>query len=267
MSSASVSLSPVGRAFPYGRLLDPEWIDPSVGHPWLRECENEHGSECSEHGWAIAMQKPTFLRVIDVRDLCIKEVADPSQCRYVALSYVWGNAKVFQLRYSNMNTLMTTNGLALFLDSIPQTIIDAISVVKGIGERYLWVDALCILQEKSCSDALEQINSMDRFYGSALATIIAEGSTAQAGLVSIRHSHVFSAGQAREKPRRTKQIAAKVSDTTSIVVPLATNHNVDNCPWNSRAWTFQERLLSRRLIISQVAKCYSVAVKCLAGRT
>ena len=83
---------PESSCLSYGRLLDQNWIDPSIGVLWLRECELRHGSECSEHGWAIAMQKPGFLRAIDVEDFCVKEIPDPAKCRYVALSYVWGGA-------------------------------------------------------------------------------------------------------------------------------------------------------------------------------
>ena len=98
VTSNPTLLPPRGRAFSYGRLLDPEWIDPSIGRLWLRECESKHGSECSEHGWAVAMQKPKFLRVIDVEDLCIKEVTNPSQCRYIALSYVCGKVYMIKLQ-------------------------------------------------------------------------------------------------------------------------------------------------------------------------
>ena len=55
-------------SFSYGRLLDEKWIDPSIGSLWLRQCESRHGPECNEHGWAIAMEKPKFLRVVDVQD-------------------------------------------------------------------------------------------------------------------------------------------------------------------------------------------------------
>ncbi|MCJ1284138.1 hypothetical protein MMC26_003469 [Xylographa opegraphella] len=243
-------LSRTTGSFSYGRLLDSDWIDPSVGRLWLRECESRHGFECNKHGFAIAMQKPGFLRVIDVEKFCVKEVAKPAECRFIALSYVWGGAKMIKLQHTNMEALMSRNGLLPFMDSLPQTIVDAIEVVHAMGERHLWVDSLCILQD-DVKEAKEQIACMDRVYGSALATIIAaQGMTAHSGLEGVRQSHVPQTTQRSEKKRSLHQVTAEVKDDISLIAPLATaDHNVDASAWNARAWTFQERLLSRRLIV------------------
>ncbi|MCJ1384682.1 hypothetical protein MMC17_007800 [Xylographa soralifera] len=237
-------------SFSYGKLLDPDWIDPSIGRLWLRECESRHGSECNEHGFAIAMQKPGFLRVIDVEEFCVKEVANPAECRFIALSYVWGGAKMVKLQHTNMDALMRKNGLLQFMHALPQTIVDAIEVVHAMGERHLWNDSLCILQDDA-KEAKEQIACMDRVYGSALATIVAaQGKTAHSGLDGVRQSHVPKIAQRPEKKRSLHQIAAAVKDDISLIAPLTTtDHNVDASAWNARAWTFQERLLSRRIIV------------------
>lgn len=110
---------PESSCLSYGRLLDPNWVDPSIGVLWLRECELRHGSECSEHGWAIAMQKPGFLRAIDVEDFCVKEIPDPARCRYVALSYVWGGASIVKLVQDNMLNLMSKDGLRRYMHELP----------------------------------------------------------------------------------------------------------------------------------------------------
>ena len=234
----------------YGRLLDAKWIDPSIGRLWLQECESRHGPECNQHGWAIAMENPKFLRVIDVQDYCIKSVTESTNCRYIALSYVWGRAKMVKLLYSNMKSLMRKNGLLEVLHSLPQTITDAIEVVKGMGERYLWTDALCILQENT-KEALEQISYMDRVYSGALCTIVAaQGATANSGIEGIRQHYVPQVGQPASQQRNVQQVQVGLKGDMSLIAPLATqNHKLDDSVWNIRAWTFQERLLSRRLII------------------
>ena len=237
-------------SFSYGRLLDSEWIDPSIGRLWLRECESRHGPECNEHGWAIAMEKPKFLRVVDVQDYCIKTVTESTNCRYIALSYVWGQAKMVKLLYSNMESLMRKNGLLEVVHALPQTITDAIEVVKGMGERYLWTDALCILQENT-KEALEQISYMDRVYSGAICTIVAaQGATANSGIEGIRQHYVPQVGQPISQRRNLPQVQVGLKGDTSLIAPLAAqNHKLDDSVWNIRAWTFQERLLSRRLIV------------------
>ena len=237
-------------SFSYGRLLDAKWIDPSIGSHWLRECESRHGPECNEHGWAIAMEKPSFLRVIDVEDYCIKSVTESTSCRYIALSYVWGRAKMVKLLYSNMESLMRKNGLLEVVHALPQTITDAIEVVKGMGERYLWTDALCILQENT-KEALEQIGYMDRVYSGAICTIVAaQGATANSGIEGIRQHYVPQVGQPASQQRKLQQVQVALKGDMSLIAPLAAqDHKIDDSVWNIRAWTLQERLLSRRLIV------------------
>ena len=244
--SESVALSSDG--FSYGALLDPNWVDPSIGRLWLRECETRHGIECNQHGWALAMQKPNFLRVIDVQNLCVSVVPNPAECRFVALSYVWGGAEMVKLRYDNMAELLKPRALLRYANAIPKTIIDAIEVVKEMGENFLWVDALCIIQGDAL-EAAENIGSMDRVYGNAVATIVAgQGGAAYAGLGGIRPKHFPEVTPAQQ--RQLRQKSAVVKDSLALVAPLTTtDHGLEMSVWNERAWTFQERLLSRRLII------------------
>ncbi|MCJ1334478.1 hypothetical protein MMC10_011190 [Thelotrema lepadinum] len=235
----------------YWRLLDPHWIDPAVGKLWLRECAENHGKNCSDHGWDIILQKLKFLRVIDVKDLCIREIAKPADCLFIALSYVWGAwSGIVKLEKANKEVLMKKGGLTQYLRHLPQTIIDALEVVAGMGERYLWTDALCIVQDDPVEMA-EQIGNMDRIYDSSLATIIAaQGATADSGLEGIRQRYLPASGQRTGMQRYLYQNSVGVKDNTLLAAPLKTNsHDIEESTWNSRAWTFQERLLSRRLII------------------
>lgn len=133
----------------YGFVLDPQWIETVLAKLWLAECETQHGRACSEHGWDVAMEKPHFLRVVDVIDLRVVVVDSPASCRYVALSYVWGAAEMLKLRHTNAQALAEEGGLAYHLKRIPRTILDAMEVVKSVGERYLWCDSLCILRTYS----------------------------------------------------------------------------------------------------------------------
>ena len=247
---SSLQLKKILGSFSYGRLLDAKWIDPSIGHLWLHECESRRGPECNEHGWAIAMEKPKFLRVIDVQDYCIKSVTASTNCRYIALSYVWGRAKMAKLLYSNMESLTRKDGLLEVMDDLPQTITDAIEVVKAMGERYLWTHALCILQENT-EESLEQISYMDRVFSGAICTIVAaQGATANSGIEGIGQHYVPEVGQPASQQRKLQQVQVGLKGDLSLIAPLgAQNHQLDDSVWNKRAWTFQERLLSRRLIV------------------
>lgn len=56
---------------------------------------------------------------------------------------------------------------------LPQTILDAFTVTRGLGIRYLWVDALCIVQDSS-KDWESEAVKMSSIYGGSMVSIAAE---------------------------------------------------------------------------------------------
>ncbi len=88
----------------------------------------------------------------------------PPQCRYLALSYVWGRVhqdkEYLSSRDENLAILGQTGALFAKTNSLPDTIKDAISLCQKLDERYLWVDSLCIIQD-SLDDKMNQIGKMD----------------------------------------------------------------------------------------------------------
>lgn len=139
-------------AVSYGQRVDPKWIELRIAGQWLSECLRKHGDKCHTHGWEAARKIPEHLRVIDVEELCIVEPDSPSD-HYVALSYIWGNkddllGKLF-LTENNQAALQKPGGLKDSLSKIPRAIVDAMEVVKAIGQRYLWVDSLVSPKKKT----------------------------------------------------------------------------------------------------------------------
>jgi len=101
----------------------------------------------------------------------------------VALSYCWGAAATLMHQKSNSVSLRTDE--ALHTSKIPATIRDAIALVQGVGERYLWVDALCIVQDDLVSKGVH-LTQMGLIYSLATFTIIAAaGEDADAGLPGV----------------------------------------------------------------------------------
>ena len=166
------------------------------------------------------MEKPKFLRVVDVQDYCIKSVTESTTCRYIVVSYVWGRAKMVKLLYSNMESLIKKNGLLEVVHALPQTITDAIEVVKGMGERYLWTDALCILQENT-AESLEQISYINRVYSGAICTIVAaQGAIAKSGIEGVRQHYVPQVGQPASQQRKLQQVQVGLKGDLSLIAPL-----------------------------------------------
>jgi hypothetical protein len=80
------------------------------------------------------------IHLIDVANMSIAKCS--SQVTYIALSLVWGNAKPVRLMKANIARLSKTSSLTELGDAIPRTVRDAMIFVKGIGQRYLWVDSM-----------------------------------------------------------------------------------------------------------------------------
>jgi len=62
-------------------------------------------------------------------------------------SYTWGKIDPLVLLARNKSELYTKDALCAQKARLPITIQDAISLCADLGERYLWVDSLCIMQD------------------------------------------------------------------------------------------------------------------------
>ena len=125
----------------------------------------------------------------------------------------------------------------LDISVLPVTIQDTIHVVRQLGERYLWIDALCIIQDDD-KDKAKQIGKMDLVYGFSVFTIFAAGGT------SVRDP----LPGVRPGTRDPKQEIAKIQGLHLAVPFVLPRSAVETSEWNTRGWTYQEINLSRRRI-------------------
>jgi hypothetical protein len=89
---------------------------------------------------------------------------------YVALSYVWGDGEQLLNKAPVRERLYSPGGLDDSWADISIVIKDVMSLCEHFG-RYLWVDALCIMQDDKEDENL-QLMRMDQVYSQALLTIV-----------------------------------------------------------------------------------------------
>jgi hypothetical protein len=167
--------------------------------------------------------------------------------RYIALSYCWGSHL-----WTEKPTLMTTASSVesmkreICMDDLPQTICDAVAITRRLGVRYLWVDALCILQGSDIeakADWERESSKMGATYGNAYLTIAA------AAAHSV-HQGIFFL---RKYPDRQVAILFSSGNRNSLTEQVHIhNQRYHDCldePLYHRGWTLQERILSLRLVI------------------
>ncbi|KAI0546432.1 heterokaryon incompatibility protein-domain-containing protein [Xylaria curta] len=219
-------------------------IDFGTVGKWLSTCKNNHGETCHkaysepESPQQKLSSLPRGMRVIrflDVEKECIVELQHmPS---YVALSYVWGAAPTIRLSDANRNDFMRPNVLQRIWRHLPITIRDTITVVQRLNQKYLWVDSLCLIQNNQ-TDMDEGVRFMDLIYELSTLTIVAaSGSDANAGLPGVRIGS-----------RTVESSIAEVIPGLKLGIYTIGDDQVEPTVYNSRAWTFQEYVLSPRVL-------------------
>lgn len=153
-----------------GRILDPSVIDSWLFKSWKDRCISLHGAKCHGELFQYAAESGGPVLLIDVRRNCL--VPAIPGARYFALSYVWGKTNGLITKKTNLERLSSFASLVDEQNNISNTVLDAMRVVRLLGERFLWVDCLCIVQDDVETKAT-QINQMWDVYAGAFATIVA----------------------------------------------------------------------------------------------
>ncbi|KAG2067409.1 HET-domain-containing protein [Suillus decipiens] len=207
-------------------------VDIGLVKKWIKLCQDNHGDKC-RNVWKMHRNLPGFVRVVDVVSMSV--ILAPPGCRYVALSYVWGgNGAEYWTTRDNITKRSIPGGLNAA--NLPDTITDSISFVRQLGERYIWIDALCITQDDS-QDKVTQLHAMDLVYGLSYFTLVAAGGkTVRDPLPGCR-------------PRtRTPQIHIEVVQGLHLFVIHPIEKTLALSTWITRCWTYQESALSCRRI-------------------
>ncbi|OBT58403.1 hypothetical protein VE04_00772 [Pseudogymnoascus sp. 24MN13] len=229
-----------------GRRMESKQLDIPLMKTWLRKCEEWHNVACwkedisrSRREGPVTVKFPfrPFIRLLDLKDDCLVETSATPV--FVALSYVWGRIEVFKTLKNTLPGLMKPGSLSKNYDLFPTTIQDAITMTRQLDYRYLWIDSICILQDDEL-DKSTQVQNMDAIFTRANFLIIAAGGGhANAGLIGLNGGD-----------RHITQHTATYSDELSLLsLTIAPNDDLNASVWNSRCWTYQEYVLSRRSLV------------------
>lgn len=192
---------------------------------WLNFCEENHSSIC---GKAVHSDEVHSLYMIDCDSRVVVELIGPT--RYIALSYVWGESEC-------QSTVVIGDSSWALPSKIASTIEDAIVLTLALGVKYLWVDRFCIDQTNQEAKH-QQIRHMDFIYQNAWFTIVAAaGHDADYGLPGI---------SCRLRP---PSAVAKINGQLFTSVPPIARSAIPYSVWNSRGWTYQECVMSSRLLV------------------
>lgn len=143
------------------------------------------------------------------------------------------------LERSNIELLRTPNSLKD--EDMTRTIKDAFEVVARMGERYLWIDRLCILQDYE-QDKLERMSNMDQIYNATVLTIVTSSECYACG------SNACIPG-VNPDTRQLLQKCEMIHGVQFVTTQTDLVSAIRNLNWSSRGWTYQEGFLSRRCLV------------------
>jgi len=218
-----------------------------LAYDWLTTCRTSQSfhvrcneTHLKEPGWY-----PT--RLIDIGERgarnwnlrVISQDGKPdSAARYMTLSYRWGENPTLLLLKSNIDDLRAGN----LIHKLPLTFRDFIIVARRFVVRYVWIDALCIIQDSE-SDWEAEAPMMRYVYANSVCNVAASASSdPEGGLFRERPAKSLMPGLISSSPFSDRTQNYFIADIDYW------KHEVDYGPFHKRGWVYQEILLAPRIL-------------------
>ncbi|KAI0552835.1 heterokaryon incompatibility protein-domain-containing protein [Xylaria curta] len=216
----------------------------TVAHNWFSNCCSSH-LRCNESALFTSDWLPA--RLIDVgrlgsTDWRLRITSEdgilPQSAPYMTLSYRWALKPSLILLTSNIDEFRGGKPI----QSLSQLFQDVIGVVQRFSIRYIWIDALCIIQD-SREDWETQASTMRMVYANSTCNIAASGADSpDEGLFRARN------------PEKIQPGLVPCSLSSSEVQPhyiferYYWDREIRAGPLHNRGWVFQERILAPRVL-------------------
>ncbi|KAF5696121.1 tol [Fusarium mundagurra] len=201
---------------------------------WLRSC-----------GWCRVIGGPQRQLPLPTRLIEIRDTGEPSAPNIVlvdgeSLTERGEDDRVYELTTDNLDDF--TKGIPW--SSLPTVFKDAIVFTMKLGFEYIWIDALCIIQD-SHSDWAREASRMHQVYKNGDLNISALAAASDPETASL-----YVARDPAAAPAFMADALWLNDVTTYCVIPEASHfeRSIDTAELNQRGWVFQERFLSPRTL-------------------
>ena len=170
---------------------------------------------------------------------------------YIALSHAWGSGEHRPLETVGDN--VDEHRAQIMTDALSRNFRDAIAVCRRLGEMYLWIDSLCIIQDDD-EDKAREIPRMHEIYGGAVLTISAMSAHDGRGGCWIPRKRVFDLPLENGRSTRLafhRSLEPDFQHTSFVGSQFDTEYDSEldtQYPLATRKWALQERVLSRRIL-------------------
>ena len=206
---------------------------------WFQHCRIDH-QHCTPADYSSRKLPKRLLEVGNSSNGLTVKVIEPQHLQdieYMTLSHCWGGTLPMCLLTGNLE--MSKTGIPF--SSLPKTFQDALSVVGWFGIKYLWIDALCIIQD-SDDDWTHESGRMRDYYKYSFGTIAATGAfNSSEGLF-------FDRNPAFVLPFKAITTWLGREENVEVTAGGSCLEALRNEPLNRRGWFLQERFLSPRVL-------------------
>ncbi|KAK3400635.1 heterokaryon incompatibility protein-domain-containing protein [Sordaria brevicollis] len=224
---------------------------------WLDNCRDNH-VQCSSH---LKCYLPT--RLLDLKafsdsdDIRLVETAqgvfgiDGQGPQYVTLSHCWGQPSRHPI--TTTKATLSEHMTRIPFEKLSRTFQDAVKICLSLRQRYLWIDSLCIVQDDG-EDWAREAALMALVYTHCYFTLAARSSHDSTGgckmvadiqrSTELRFVDIDFFGRREDKLTFPDQ-RVRIFDGLIYDRDIA---GLGHEPLDRRAWTLQERELSRRVI-------------------
>lgn len=231
-----------------------------IAAAWMNSCLKEHNKCIARPALPVLPRRVVDVGPSDGSQDARLHSGGTERALYFTLSYRWSqsNAALFQTVRSNLDAY----NLSIPLLTLPQTMQDAILITRRFGVRYLWIDALCIIQDSE-DDWHAEAKEMASIYKNSLLTI-----AAAAEMTGETQGCFRDRSRLRTRPFDSnsiwpdgfaKYIFADRRVTQDGARPPST--------LDTRAWVLQEQLLSPRMLSYSNKELYWDCISLNASET
>lgn len=215
----------------------------------LMDCISMHAECCSDMSQSVvALQK---FRLLEIGNTHLKLVSAKLGDRYACLSHCWGvTPSVIKTTRGTLEAFSTSG---IVLTGLPKTFRDAVRVCCKLRIRLIWIDSLCIVQDDS-DDWFDQAGRMASIFDNAYLTIAASKAKDSASGCFSKVERVYRGlplpGFNNIFVRSTLPFPLQTSWLVSYADAPKRDENMVKQYWPlfTRAWVYQEILLSKRVV-------------------
>ncbi|KAF7951091.1 uncharacterized protein EAE97_002642 [Botrytis byssoidea] len=223
-----IEQTPIERS-PSGKVL-------RLTKEWIKKCDSN--TECAEHR-KFSQNKVNFLptRLLYLGD------GTTGQCPQIV------EARDFLEIRSEIGRQHTLSKYKLGLPEhkIPQLFQDAIAVSRGIGIQYLWVDALCILQDVREDWEREAFMMSDIFYHSFITIGAATARSCHDSILDPREDLSCTLGF--QSSLLKEVVGSYCIYLSKMSHKRPSDTDLSNSIWTNRGWVWQEQIMTQRLLV------------------